>query len=285
MDLTVRAATLPRPGETVLGEALHQSPGGKGSNQAIASARLGATVTFIGAVGQDRFGDDAIALYGQEGIDTQFVRRAAPPTGTALIVVDAAGENQIVVAPGANHAVSADVVSAAADAIRQADVLLAQLETPLESFAAAARIAREAGTLVILNPAPWQPLADEVLSLVDVLTPNEGELAALSGKASVPEGVAAANALGVGSVVVTRGAAGAAVLHAGTLTHQGAYPATAVDTTGAGDAFNAALAVALTHGESLVTAVDYALRAGAYAVGRRGVINALPYRSDLEDAE
>ena len=282
MDLTIHATTLPRPGETVLGEALRQSPGGKGSNQAIAAARLGAAVCFIGAVGQDPFGADALALHAREGIDTQFVLRSEMPTGAALLVVDAAGENQIAVAPGANSAVSVDVVDAAAGAIQEADVLLVQLEIPIPTFMAAARIAREAGTQVILNPAPWQPLPDDGLSLVDVLTPNEVELAALSGKAGVPEGVEVASTYGIESIVVTQGAAGASVFETGSLTQVAAYEAEAVDTTGAGDAFNGALAVRLGSGDSLASAVDFALRAGAHAVGHRGVIDALAHVADLE---
>ena len=278
MDLVVTAPSLPGPGRTVLGRDFYQGPGGKGSNQAIAARRLGADVAFLGAVGDDDFGRAARALFLEEGIDASGLAEVGEPTGAALIVVDDRGENQIAVAPGANWAVTPEMAETHEGIIARADVLLAQLETPVAAFLRAAEIARANGTMVILNPAPAFPLPDRVREAADVLTPNQHELAEALGGDAVRE------ATGAGAqVVATRGAEGA-VRHGpdGTMTYP-ARPAEAVDATGAGDAFNAGLAVGLAEG-GMEAGMELGLRAGAYAVTRRGALCGLATRAQLDEA-
>ncbi len=283
MDITVVAPTLPKAGETVLGTDRIQSPGGKGSNQAIAAARLGAHVNFIGAVGADGFGQEARQTQADEGIDTTYLAKSTLPTGTALIIVDAAGENQIAVAPGANGTVSVAQVQRAERIIAEADVLLCQLETPVASFIAAAQIARDAGTLVLLNPAPFAPLPDEVWSLIDVITPNEHELSQLERSlAADANNRQAMFEQGLTAIVVTKGGAGVTVVTEAGNVDIASVPVEVVDTTGAGDAFNAGLAVALAEGASVENAAAFAVRVGACAVRTLGVFNSLPTRAEVE---
>ena len=283
MDLVVDAPRLPGPGETVLGGAFHQGAGGKGSNQAIACARLGGEVSFIGAVGRDGFGDEAIRVLEAEGVGIGSIARSARPTGTALIVVDGAGENQIAVAPGANDDVTRGLVASASSVIADADVLLVQLEVPIESVEAAVRVAHDAGTVVVLNPAPHRPLPDGIWPLVDHVTPNEHELAAYVPSGDLPERAVALAGRGPSSVVVTRGGDGVLVAVEGRTTALAGQRVDAVDTTGAGDAFNGGLAVALAEGADLVAAVHFAMRVGAFAVTRHGVLDGLPRRADVSD--
>lgn len=278
MDLVVAAPSLPGPGRTVLGGAFYQGPGGKGSNQAIAARRLGAHVSFLGAVGNDGFGRAARILFLREGVDSSGLEEVGEPTGAALIVVDDRGENQIAVAPGANSAVTPEMVESRAGAIARADVLLAQLETPVEAFLRAAEIARANGTLVILNPAPAFPLPDRVREAADVLTPNQHELAEAVGEDSVREMTERG-----AQVVVTRGAEGAVRHGPDGTAHYPAWPAEAVDATGAGDAFNAGLAVGLAEG-GMEAGMELGLRAGAFAVTRRGALYGLASRAQLDKA-
>lgn len=287
-DLVVRAPTLPGPGETVLGSSFLVTPGGKGANQAVAAARLGARVTLVARLGADEFGDRALAGLGREGIDTRFVARdAEAASGVALIVVSESGENAIAVAPGANMRLTAADVDRAAAAIRDADMLLLQLETPLPTVRHAATLAMKAGVPVILNPAPAAPLAGELLSRVSVLTPNELEAAALTGGSGA--GVDAArqaalrlHASGVRDVVITLGREGALMEGAAGSGHVPGCTVTAVDTTAAGDAFNGALAVALAEGASLEHAVRFANRAAALSITRPGAQPSLPTREAVE---
>jgi len=285
MDMTVFADSLPQPGETVLGSNLLQSPGGKGSNQAIGAARLGAEVTFVGSVGRDGFGDQAMKIYESENIDTTYVTRSHLPTGAALIVVDRGGENQIAVAPGANSELTPALVERAASVIEEADVLVGQLETPLDGFMAAARIAQQASTLVILNPAPSQALPDELWPLVDVLTPNQHELAQLAGVGDVETAAQLLQQRGPSSIVVTRGAQGATIATANEVTSISSHDVDVVDSTGAGDAFTSALAVAIGDGDPIRAAVAFASKAGAYAVTRRGVLDGLGTRVDIDSVD
>lgn len=278
MDLVVAAPSLPGPGRTVLGRSFYQGPGGKGSNQAIAARRLGADVAFLGAVGDDDFGRAARALFLEEGIDASGLAEVGEPTGAALIVVDDRGENQIAVAPGANSAVTPEMAETHEGIIARADVLLAQLETPAGAFLRAAEIARANGTLVILNPAPAFPLPDRVREAADVLTPNQHELAEAIGGFSVRELTE-----GGMQVVVTRGAEGAVRHGPDGTAHYPAWPAEAVDATGAGDAFNAGLAVGLAEG-GMEAGMELGLRAGAYAVTRRGALCGLATRAQLDEA-
>lgn len=283
-DLVVRGPRIPSPGETVTGGSFLRAQGGKGANQAVAAARAGAEVTFVARVGDDELGEAALASLVEESIDvTHITRDPDHATGVALIMVDRAGENAISVAPGANARLSVDDVEAARAAIESADVLLMQLETPIPAVERAAAIASAAGTTVILNPAPARPLGDSLLSDVDVLTPNQGESAFLTGE--VEPGVAAVRLResGVNNVVVTLGSRGAmAVSSEGELSFAG-FPVNAVDSTAAGDAFNGFLAVSLAEGLDLEKAVPGACAAGALATTVPGARPSLPYRDSVDD--
>ncbi len=283
-DLVVPAPRLPAAGETVLGGDLMLAAGGKGANQAVAAARLGGHVTFVACIGTDMFGQGALSTLRTEGLDLGCVRQTEDaPSGVALIVVDAAGHNLIAVAPGANSRLRPEDVAAAQRAIAGASVVLLQLETPLETVLAAAQAGRQAGALVVLNPAPAQPLPDALYRAVDVLTPNETEAALLTGE-STPD--AAANALlqrGPRIVLVTLGEAGVLEAEAGhPLRRLPAFPVAAVDTTAAGDAFCGALAVALARGLGLAGAVRYAQAAAALSVTRRGAQPSLPRAAEVD---
>ena len=291
VDLVVRVATLPRPGETVLGGRFASVPGGKGANQAVAAARAGGRTTFVARVGDDSMGQAAIEAFRAEGIETDFITITPEcPTGVALILVDAAGENSIAVAGGANDRLSTDDIERARPAIEAADVLLLQLEVPLEAVAHAVTIARAAGTRVILNPAPARPLPAAILARVDILTPNEteGESLASQGDAPAPSAAdadaLAGTLLGLGprAVVVTRGAAGALVATAEDRTHVPAFPVEPRDTVAAGDVFNGCLAVMLAEGLDLVAATRFAAAAAAISVTREGAQTSAPRRGEIE---
>ncbi len=281
-DMVTRVSRLPLPGETLLGGAFAMTPGGKGANQAVAAARLGAVVTFVGCVGADSFGDLMALNLENEGIDTQFVTRDPDAaTGVALITVDEEfGENTIVVAPGANACLSPALLDLAAAAIRDADVLLCQLEIPMETVHAALQIARSAGVRTILNPAPAHALSDDLLSLVSVLIPNQTEAALLLDADFDPSSAALhLRQRGAENVVVTLGAAGARVVSASGNTSVPAFaPKEAVDTTAAGDCFTGALAVALGEGQTLEQAVRFANAAASLSVETEGAHPSLPNR-------
>jgi ribokinase len=274
LDIVVGVDRHPAPGETVLGDDRQELPGGKGANQAVAAARLGAEVAFVGRVGDDDAGRRLRDGLAAEGVDVTHVRvDADAPTGVALIAVDRAGENTIVVSSGANARVSAADVEAARDVLANAAVTLVQHEVPEEAVAAA--IAAAGGT-VVLNPAPARP----IVAPVDVLVPNRGELEALAGRAGDP--VALARSLDPArAVVVTLGNEGAAVIEGSRVERIPAPRVDAVDTTGAGDAFCGALAEALDAGADLVEAARWAVRAAAASVTRPGAQGGLPRRADL----
>ncbi len=272
VDVVVRVPRFPEVGETLFGRDVLRLAGGKGANQAVALARLGLSVSLAGAVGRDADGDLSLAALGSEGIDVTAVARADAATGMALITVDDAGENTIVVVPGAN----ADV---RAPSRIEARAVVVQLEVPLPVVVSAVATARSAGALVVLNAAPAQPLPAELLRDVDVLVVNAGEAAALSGRAAgivEPSGPAEAGAAAQAlrplvrrGVVVTLGADGALVC-GDDLVHVPGLPAVAVDTVGAGDAFVGALTWALLDGLSLERAASIGCRAGAWTVAHRG---------------
>jgi ribokinase len=273
VDITVPVARLPGPGQTVLGADAVIRPGGKGANQAVTAARLGAATRMVGAVGDDAYGGQMRANLANAGVDVAAVTAiAGRGTGTALIVVAADGENTVVVAPGANAELRVGPLDVGAG-----DVLLLQLEVPLRTSLAAARAARSAGATVVLNAAPLSDADDllfrQLLDLTDVLVVNQSEAAALSGDpapADVEGWQARARALPARSNVITLGGQGA-VAHDDTTTWwQPAFPASVVDTTGAGDAFCGALAQALASGQDLETAVRRGCAAGALAVGHLG---------------
>lgn len=270
MDLIVRSPRLPEAGETVAGSSLSTQPGGKGANQAIAAARAGGRVRMIGAVGDDAFGPALTGALDGAGVDTRQVRRVTGPSGIALITVDDAAENTIVVVGGANAAMTAlDETDLAA--IRAADLLMLQLETPLNTVTAAARVAAAAGVPVLLNPSPIRDLTAELLAAVHILVVNEAEAAAIGDARP-----------GGGHLVTTLGAAGARYRGpAGEATAQ-PPPVRAVDTTGAGDAFTGALAVAWTRGDDPASALRWACAAGALATTRAGA--AAPAAADIDRA-
>jgi len=284
MDLVVRVPHSPKPGETVLGGDFETFPGGKGANQAVAAARMGGEVTMVGRVGSDNFGDTLIQGLIENNIKTSYViKDSETPTGIAMIAVAANGENLIVVASGANYKVSEADVANARDIMRDMDLLLIQLECPLETVAAAIDLAKAYDIPVVLNPAPAQPLSQALLVNVDVLTPNETELKMLAGVENVNEAIQKVLSWGTKNLVVTLGANGARVVTKDMDRHIPAHEITAVDTTAAGDAFNGALAVAFAEGKSLLEAVDYGMAAGALAATRRGAQPSLPTRDAVEN--
>ena len=287
-DMIVRVPRIPRPGETILGGEFTMAGGGKGANQAVAAARAGGRVTFVARIGDDVFGERALAGFAADGIDTRFVlRTSGAASGIALIDVDDRGENSISVASGANALLSAADVESAADAFAAADIVLVQLESPIETVEAAVRKAGERGIPVILNPAPARPLDEGLLSRVSVLTPNENEAELLSGIAVRDEGgvrsaAARLRARGPATVVITMGERGA---YASSTEFEALVPAfkvEPVDTTAAGDVFNGALAVALAEKRTLKEALRFAQAAAAISVTRPGAQPSAPTRAEIE---
>lgn len=301
LDLIVEVDRLPDQGETVLGKKAHMLPGGKGANQAVAARRLGAEVSLIGAVGRDAFGARLLEALRTEGIDTEGVK-VVPDEGSGLAFITLAErDNRIIVVPGANARLTPDDVDRQAALFRAADVVLVQLEIPLEAVEKAVELARRSGVRVILNPAPARPLPATLLRAVDVLTPNRLELRVVNdlpppaveapeeeASAALEAGVRALLARGVSSVVVTLGAEGAAYAirdahgNPGGLHRVPAVRVPVRDTTGAGDAFNGALAVALAEGRPLGEAVRMANRVAAIKVTRFGAQAGMPTRAELE---
>jgi len=283
MDLVVRAPRHPQPGETILGGDFRTFPGGKGANQAVAAARLGAAVQMIGRVGADAFGDALLQTLAQDGVDTRHVQRdQEAPTGVALITLNAAGQNAIVVAPEANARVTPQDVVAAAAAFAGAAVLLLQLECPLPAVAQAIELAKQHGAQVVLNPAPAQPLDAALLAQVDYLLPNQNELALLTGLDDLRPAVRRLQAVGVRRIVMTLGEEGVLVVEGDSEVHIPAHGVTVVDTTAAGDAFAGAFAVALLEGHATYQAAAWGNAAGALAVTRAGAQPSLPRRDELE---
>ena len=290
IDLVVQVPRMPAPGETIAGHGFHIIPGGKGANQAVAAAKLGAQVTMVGRVGDDSFGQ--MQRRGMEalGIRTEFlITDEEEPTGTALIMVDAQGQNSIVVVSGANGRLTPADVEAARPAIGASDAVLLQLENPISTVQHAAEVARELGVPVVLNPAPAprQQLSRQLLRNVDYLIPNEFEATALAGiqvtsQDSAKRAAAYLRAQGVETVILTLGAQGAlAVSPQGTI-YAPAFSVQAVDTTAAGDAFVAAFGVALCEGQPLPDALRFANATGALTVTRLGAQPSLPSREGVE---
>jgi ribokinase len=288
VDIVALTERLPTPGETVTGGTLLINHGGKGANQAVAARRLGADVRFIGCVGDDTFGPELRQSMVAEGIGVQgLATMAGMHSGTAVIVVDAVGRNQIAVASGANLHLTVDWVGRFLEDFAWAQVVICQLEVPLDTVLWTLRTARQYGATTVLNPAPAQPMPPEIWALVDYVTPNEVEAAQVSGLplAALSDADNVARALlarGPRVVLLTLGAQGA---FAGTLdqmVHVPAFPVTVVDTTAAGDAFNGALAVALAEGRPLAGAVHFANAAAGLACTQRGAQNSLPVRTQVE---
>lgn len=291
MDLVVYCARRPGPGETLPGTDFTSVPGGKGANQALAAARLGGRVNMIGRVGADDFGGRLVDSLHDAGADvSRITRSTGVSTGVALITVDDQGENSIVVVPGANGRLTPADVERSRDLFAGAGALLLQLEVPLDTVTAAARLAAEAGVPVLLDPAPapLEPLPSELLRATDILLPNQHEAAVLAGTAP-PEDlttarVVASDLLGLGPrvVVLKLGAQGALVATGSSCRHMPGIRVNAVDSTGAGDAFGGALAVALAQGMDLAMGVAFANRAGALSVTRRGAQPSMPTRSEVD---
>jgi ribokinase len=286
VDFTIAAPRLPTPGETVTDGTLLVNHGGKGANQAVAARRLGAEVRFVGCVGRDAPGAAIRGALAAEGIGVDgLAESAAAATGTALIVVDGAGRNQIAVAPGANRTLTVAQVEAREDDVAWADVVVCQLEIPLACVRAALDAARRHGAITILNPAPVPDARLDLLPLVDYLTPNEGEAGRLSGlPVRTPEDAIPAarvlNAAGAATIVVTLGEAGAVAVGREVVVVP-AFPVTVVDTTAAGDAFNAGLAVALAERRPLREALEFASAAAALTCTKRGAQPSLPARGEV----
>ncbi len=284
MDLVVTTPRLPAPGETLLGGGFANHAGGKGANQAVAAARLGARVTMVGACGQDAFGNALVAGLAADGVDvTGVLRRDDVPTGIALITVDAAGANTIVVAAGANATLTPSDVDRSRQAIVDADVLVVQLETPLAAITHAVQLAAASDRHVILNAAPAATLPRELLAGVRTLVVNETEAAIVAGTSGeISTLLAALRALGPKTVVVTLGDRGALTLHESELIRTPAFPVNAVDTVGAGDAFVGSFATACAMASPVRHALRFAAAAGALAVTRAGAQSSLPHRADVE---
>ncbi|MCX4472553.1 Ribokinase [Micromonospora sp. MW-13] len=285
--LTMRVSRVPVAGETLSGGRFASGHGGKGSNQAVAAARLGARVSLLTAVGPDQFGAAARQLWAQEGVDAAGVRTADAATMVGVILVDEHGENRIAIAPGALDELTPADVEGFADRIAEADLVVVSLEIPLPVAVAALRTAHERGVRTLLNPAPAVALPDEAWGWIDVVTPNASEARVLTGRdpedpATGDELVDLIRARYAGTIVLTLGADGALVDHDGRRVHVDPVPVPhVVDTTGAGDAFTGALAVALARGDALTDAVRFAAAAGAHAVGVAEVIPALPRPDDV----
>jgi ribokinase len=285
--MVVKAERIPSPGETVTGGQFVMAAGGKGANQAVAAARLGAQVTFVAKVGGDMFGEQAVEGYRREGIVTDLILRDPENhTGVALIMVDDQGENLIAVASGANHALAPEDVERAAERIGAADLLMLQLEIPMDTVRHAAELAAEAGVPVILDPAPAAPLDDALLAKLSYLTPNESEAEGLTGVPVHDEASARAAARqlldrGARHVIITLGTKGALVAGPQQTTLIPSYTVEAKDSTAAGDAFNGGLAVALARGLSLEEAVREASLVGALSVMRLGAQPSLPTADEV----
>jgi ribokinase len=288
VDYTVALARLPAPGETVTDGTLLVNHGGKGANQAVAARRLGAEVRLIASVGDDAAGRGMRDALAREGIDIAAVTSTGEAlTGTALIVVDAQGQNQIAVAPGANRRLDVETVRRHAEALAWAEVVVCQLETPLPTVSWVLAEARRRGRMTVLNPAPVPDAFPDVWRDVDYLTPNTGEAARLSGvpvadDRSAEEAGRALRARGVGAVIVTLGDEGVLLVGADGVARVTARRVKVVDTTAAGDAFNGALAVALAERRSPRDAVDFANAAAALACTRRGAQPSLPTRAEVD---
>lgn len=282
MDLVMKVNRLPQRGETLTAEDYLTVPGGKGANQAVAAARLGAEVHMIGALGNDGFGKELLQNLNKENIGTEGIRRVEGPTGNALITVDVNGDNTILVYPGANQEVTSAWVQQQETIIEKADWVMLQLEIPMNSVVEAARVAKKHNKNVLLNPAPAAALPEELISLVDVITPNETELALLSGSDDIATGAETLLQRGINTVVVTLGDKGSVAYTGHTSVTAPPYKVKAIDATAAGDTFNAALMVFLGHGEQMEDALDYANAAGALATTRMGAQSSLPTKEEVE---
>ena len=288
VGLTLRADRFPVEGETLLARDFDMGPGGKGSNQAVQVARLGVPVQFIGVIGTDDFGRIGTDLYEREGVGVDHLVHSPRNTGVGFIMLDAAGDNRILLDPGSNEEFSPDHVQAARGTISESRVVVTQLEIPAETAAEAMALGKRCGCITLLNPAPVRPLPKEIYRDIDLLTPNQTEARVLLGVApddptSDLDLCGRLLELGVGTVVLTRGSQGAVIVTSDGTREIPSATVRVVDSTGAGDAFNGALAAALAGDDSLEDAVTRACGAGALACTKLGVIPALPHKAELDE--
>ncbi len=287
-DMVIQTDHLPVPGETILGGTFFMNPGGKGANQAVAIARLDGKVTFICKIGKDVFGYQSKQLFEDEGIDVSHIFfDAEQPSGIAMITVDNKAENCITVASGANMNLTPDDLASAQSAINEAEIILLQLEIPMNTVEYVARTAKKQNKKVILNPAPAQPLSEELLKFLYLITPNETEAELITGQkiTDMETAIKAASlirAKGVENVIITMGSQGALVYTGSICELVPAYKVKAIDTTAAGDIFNGALAVAIAEGHGWIEAARFACKASAIAVTRAGAQSSAPYRKEVE---
>ena len=289
MDLVINVDEMPKKGQTILGENFNQIPGGKGANQAVAVARLGGNVAMIGKVGQDNFGNKLIQTMNSDGVDTSFIKSEKDiSTGVALITVDRSGENSIVVAPGANYEIEKKDIDKAKKLIEYSKIVITQLEIPIEIVEHTLSKAKENGKYTILNPAPAQVLDRDIIKNIDLLTPNETELEILSGiniknEEDIRKAAQKLIDLGIKELIITLGDSGCIYVNKNTFKKYDAYKVVPVDTTGAGDSFNAAIAVGLSHEKDIDEIIDFALKVGALAVTKEGAQSSLPYIDEVLD--
>jgi ribokinase len=288
VGMTLRTSRMPVFGETLIGSDFDMGPGGKGSNQAVGAARLGASSSFVGIIGDDKLGEIATDLYASEGVNTRYLTKTHDKaTGVGFIILNQAGANGIILDMSANELLDAAFVNRAEDQIARSDIVLSVLEIPVKGAARAMELGRKHSVRTLLNPAPATPIDDAVLRNVDFITPNEIELRILLGLAPndptpTPELASRLTARGANEIIVTCGENGALVLSGGTFTEVAGIKVDVVDTTGAGDAFSSALAVGLTEGRSLIDAVRFANCAGALACTALGVIPAMARRDAVD---
>ena len=288
MDLVVNVDTMPKPGQTIIGSNFKEVPGGKGANQAVAMARLNGNVSMIGKVGEDGFGQTLINSLKNDKVDTTYIQTAKGATGVVLITVDKNAQNSIVVSPGANFEVKEDDIDNNIEAIKNSDIVVLQLETPLNTIKYALNKAKELNKYTILNPAPAVKLDDEIIKNVDLLTPNETELEIISGVSiETEEDIQKAAQImiekGVKELIVTLGSKGSLYINKEKSMFKKAYKVEAVDTTAAGDSYTGALAVALSQDKNIEDAMDFASKVGALSVLKEGAQSSLPTLEDVKN--
>ena len=288
MDLVVNVDTMPKPGQTIIGSNFKEVPGGKGANQAVAMARLNGNVSMIGKVGEDGVGQTLINSLKNDKVDTTYIQTSKGATGVALITVDKNAQNSIVVSPGANFEVKEDDIDNNIEAIKNSDIVVLQLETPLNTIKYALNKAKELNKYTILNPAPAVKLDDEIIKNVDLLTPNETELEIISGVSiETEEDIQKAAQImiekGVKELIVTLGSKGSLYINKEKSMFKKAYKVEAVDTTAAGDSYTGALAVALSQDKNIEDAMDFASKVGALSVLKEGAQSSLPTLEDVKN--
>nr|WP_294573687.1 ribokinase [uncultured Romboutsia sp.] len=288
MDLVVNVDKMPKPGQTIIGSNFKEVPGGKGANQAVAMARLNGNVSMIGKVGEDGFGQTLINALKNDKVDTTYIKTTKGATGVALITVDNNAQNSIVVSPGANFEVKEEDIDNNIEAIKNSDIVVLQLETPLNTIKYALKKSKELNKYTILNPAPALKLDDEIIKNVDLLTPNETELEIISGvNIETEEDIQKAAQImiekGVKELIVTLGSKGSLYINKEKSIFKKAYKVEAVDTTAAGDSYTAALAVALSKDKNIEEAMDFASKVGALSVLKEGAQSSLPTLEDVEN--